>query len=480
MDEQDGAQSGLRLDVRVILVGRTGLDARLRLDPAIEMIRVKSPLEAIGELSDPIDERSPKSAVVIVGAEAIPETSGNGAGHDASDELVRGLRLVDPRVRVLRTVGKARPGIAEQNGCAPYDGVIDPDLTPEALRALVHGGAHAGAGGAMAGPGARQESNTPESHGPPVGAEPKPGLRPAEHAGPESAAPSGEPIAPQREEVGDSAVVRIVLRGGDVGVAAIDLIRARLGDSGVAFVAAGAGAPAVEGGVSVECDGRVFGHLHSRQSPVAALEPHARWLGAWMRLGEQQAQLREAAFTDPLTGAWNRRYFDKFLSAAIERARAARHSITVLSFDIDDFKQYNDRYGHGAADEILVETVRLLRSVIRPSDRVCRIGGDEFAVIFHEPGGPRVPGSHPPESVFEIATRFQEQIRQQRFPKLGLNAPGRLTISGGLATFPWDGMTPDDLVRCADGRAMESKRRGKNAIALGPGHGSESEATDGH
>jgi len=67
--------------------------------------------------------------------------------------------------------------------------------------------------------------------------------------------------------------------------------------------------------------------------------------------------------------------------------------VTVMVFDIDDFKTYNDQYGHEAGDDILREAVRLLRSVIRPSDRVCRIGGDEFAVISYEPSGPRQEGS---------------------------------------------------------------------------------------
>src|SRR5207244_13644947 len=68
--------------------------------------------------------------------------------------------------------------------------------------------------------------------------------------------------------------------------------------------------------------------------------------------------------------------------------------------------------------------------ISRPSARVCRIGGDEFAVIFYEPTGPRQEGSRHPASVFAIAQRFQAQIQQHRFPKLSDCAPGTLTISG--------------------------------------------------
>lgn len=179
--------------------------------------------------------------------------------------------------------------------------------------------------------------------------------------------------------------------------------------------------------------------------------------------------MRQEAFTDHLTGAWNRRYFERFLAAVLAGAQRDRRHVTILVFDIDDFKQYNDRFGHGAGDSILIEAVRLLRSVIRPSDKVCRIGGDEFAVIFHEPQGPREPTSRHPESISEIAQRFQRQICAHRFPKLGAEAPGTLTVSGGLAIFPWDGRTAEELLAKADERALQAKRAGKNTIVLGPG-----------
>jgi diguanylate cyclase (GGDEF)-like protein len=144
-----------------------------------------------------------------------------------------------------------------------------------------------------------------------------------------------------------------------------------------------------------------------------------------------------------------------------------------MVFDIDNFKSYNDNFGHEAGDEVLRETVLLLNSVIRQGDRVCRIGGDEFAVVFADPEGPRKPdlrgAGAMPESVEAIAKRFQDQICKMRFPKLGEQAPGPLSISAGLATFPWDGSDPVALLRHADQLALESKRRGKNAITLGPG-----------
>ncbi len=212
-----------------------------------------------------------------------------------------------------------------------------------------------------------------------------------------------------------------------------------------------------------------FGALISDRLDGAALERLSADLANWLALHEQQRQLQNAAFTDQLTGAWNRRYFDYFMPRSIEEARQRRHDVTLMVYDIDDFKTYNDRYGHSAGDDILRETVRLMVSVIRPTDRVCRMGGDEFAVIFDDPTGPREGGAHHPTSIAGVAARFQRQICDHRFPKLAEEAPGTLTISGGMATFPWDGGTADELLQRADQLALQSKRQGKNLITFGPG-----------
>ncbi|MFG0328716.1 MAG: GGDEF domain-containing protein [Phycisphaerales bacterium] len=200
-----------------------------------------------------------------------------------------------------------------------------------------------------------------------------------------------------------------------------------------------------------------------------SLERWGDWAGRWLALEDRLKTYRRLAYTDDLTGACNRRYFMEFLEHAVAEARARREFVTLMVYDIDNFKTYNDRFGHGAGDEILVETVRLLRSVIRPHDEVCRIGGDEFAIIFYDPSGQRAIGSRHPESIQDIARRFQNQIRSHRFPKLGSEAHGELTISGGLASFPWDGHDARSLLEVADHRALASKRAGKNAITFGPG-----------
>lgn len=223
------------------------------------------------------------------------------------------------------------------------------------------------------------------------------------------------------------------------------------------------------GSTPVRFGGKTFGHLSAGEAKAADLKPWANWLARWLALEDAQSTLRQMAYRDELTGAWNRRYLNHFLSESIEESKRLRRQLTVMVFDIDDFKSFNDHFGHDAGDIILRETIRLLGSVIRNGDRVCRIGGDEFAVVFADLEAPRSTGSTHPDSVEKIARRFQAQIGRMRFPRLGLQAPGTLSVSGGLASYPWDASDPAGLLHAADQRALESKRRGKNFLTIGPG-----------
>ncbi len=220
----------------------------------------------------------------------------------------------------------------------------------------------------------------------------------------------------------------------------------------------------------VEHQGFTFGLLHAPPPATAAqLAPWAHWLAHWLSLERRMDQLWELSLKDELTGAWNRRYFERFLRAVLQRAGDERFRVTLMVYDIDDFKHYNDRYGHAAGDEILRETSRLMRSVVREHDVVARVGGDEFAVIFWDAQGPRKPDSAHPTDAVKAARRFQKAICDHKFPKLADDAKATLTISGGLASFPWDGRTAEELLQRADEAAIHSKRQGKNAVTLGPG-----------
>jgi diguanylate cyclase (GGDEF)-like protein len=239
--------------------------------------------------------------------------------------------------------------------------------------------------------------------------------------------------------------------------------------SGITGVALSPTAPDDHAAVEVTHLGQSFGQLHA-PSPAssAALEPWAAWLSRWLVLHRQQQDLWFMAMRDELTGAWNRRYFQRFLSMSLARAERERSTVTLLLFDVDDFKQYNDRYGHAAGDDILRETVSMMKSAVREHDVVARIGGDEFAVIFWDNEAPRRANSRHPADIAKVVERFRKALAAHKFPKLTHEALGTLTISGGLASYPWDGQTPDELLAKADAMAFQSKQQGKNAITYGP------------
>jgi diguanylate cyclase (GGDEF)-like protein len=182
------------------------------------------------------------------------------------------------------------------------------------------------------------------------------------------------------------------------------------------------------------------------------------------------------AFTDDLSKLPNRRFLFVKLDDLLDRAARQRTRVTALICDIDDFKRYNDTYGHNAGDEIIRETGKLLRTCCRKDDHVIRYGGDEFVIVFWDADQPRVAGSQHPKSALHILERFREALSRHEFSTLGPEAQGRLTISGGLATFPWDADNAEKLLNRADDALLQAKRSGKNRIFL-VGRGAE-DATD--
>jgi two-component system, cell cycle response regulator len=201
----------------------------------------------------------------------------------------------------------------------------------------------------------------------------------------------------------------------------------------------------------------------------------AHLVGKLVSLQDRHNGLQKLAITDELTGLYNARYFRHFLSRIVEKARVMHFPVTLLLFDIDDFKKYNDQFGHGVGDEILRQVAALMKRCTRDHDLVARIGGDEFAVVFWDKEGPRQPkdphsGSlpgRPPQAPREIFKRFQRLIASEDFPMLGLSGKGVLGVSAGLAVFPYEANDVEGLLTEADRRLVHgAKKSGKNTLFI--------------
>lgn len=211
------------------------------------------------------------------------------------------------------------------------------------------------------------------------------------------------------------------------------------------------------------------------------LQSLAPLLGKAAALQARHAALQKMAITDELTGLYNARYFRHFLQRIVERARQMHFPVTLLLFDIDDFKRYNDQFGHQVGDEILKQTAAMMKRCTREHDLVARIGGDEFAVVFWDKEGPRQPReprpghiSRPPQSPEQIFERFKRMIQSDQFTALGHTGQGKLGVSAGLAVYPYDAHDVTTLIAATDNALMQgSKKHGKNRLSLvgNGGHG---------
>jgi diguanylate cyclase (GGDEF)-like protein len=170
---------------------------------------------------------------------------------------------------------------------------------------------------------------------------------------------------------------------------------------------------------------------------------------------ERQTQHRaHQALHDPLTQLHNRRGFYEALQGAIAQATAHQSPVALLFVDLDDFKHANDLGGHRKGDEILTAVATSLTAQMRRGEIVARLGGDEFAVLC--------PGTGATEAQ-AIAARLVQAVGALRFAALGQTL--RVGCSVGVATFPADAQTEDDLLACADAAMYQAKDSGKNAWA---------------
>jgi diguanylate cyclase (GGDEF)-like protein len=164
-----------------------------------------------------------------------------------------------------------------------------------------------------------------------------------------------------------------------------------------------------------------------------------------------KAQLWDMAVTDSLTGLYVRRYFMVKLHEEINRAQRYNNILSIVMADLDRFKDINDTYGHDAGDRVLKEIGRFLQQNIRDVDMVARYGGEEFVVMI-------------PEAAKDAAYCLSERLRE-KFSRLRFENLPPITISLGIATFPFDGKQPEDLLKKADAAMYAAKRAGRNQAA---------------
>ena len=162
-------------------------------------------------------------------------------------------------------------------------------------------------------------------------------------------------------------------------------------------------------------------------------------------------------WADHLTGVSNRLHFLQRFESEIRRTENYDQSLAMFMFDIDEFKSINDTYGHASGDQVIKKLADIVRHNTRSSDLVGRYGGDEFMVLMT---------SSTLEQARIYAENLREKIAASELTIPGHSAPVRLTISGGLAVYPANGISTTELLNAADSALYEAKRHGRNRIVL--------------
>jgi len=158
---------------------------------------------------------------------------------------------------------------------------------------------------------------------------------------------------------------------------------------------------------------------------------------------------------DSLTGLYSRRAFDEMFLRETERANRYGKELSVLFFDLDDFKKINDTFGHLAGDDTLVHVARIVMGEIRAIDTASRYGGEEIVVVLPETGK---------ADAFVVGERIREKVEN-----IKLNYKDQrisLTISGGIATLPIDATDTKSLIKNSDIAVYKAKEAGKNNIVI--------------
>jgi two-component system chemotaxis family response regulator WspR len=213
----------------------------------------------------------------------------------------------------------------------------------------------------------------------------------------------------------------------------------------------------------IELVARIRYHSRSYVNLLQRDEAYRALRESQQQLLEANLELRKLTQSDGLTGLSNRRYLDEYLNAEWRRGMRAQTEVSILMIDVDNFKPYNDTYGHVAGDEVLKQIASTVEGCLgRSGDLAARFGGEEFAVVLPgtSAGGTRL-----------LAEKIRLEIEALRIPHAGSSSGKHVTISvGGATLVPAPDAPMTTLIEAADLALYRAKRDGKNrVVAMEPG-----------
>jgi diguanylate cyclase (GGDEF)-like protein len=204
----------------------------------------------------------------------------------------------------------------------------------------------------------------------------------------------------------------------------------------------------------VNCSLLLFRDITKRKNTEIELNRANKELGA--RIEEIQIlqnQLREESIRDPLTGLYNRRYLEDALEREFARAQREKYQVGIIMLDIDHFKKVNDSYGHIVGDVVLQKLAKVLMTSFRLEDIICRFGGEEFLIVM--PATSAI-------TAIERVEDFRKVLEKTVID--GIGNPIQITVSAGVAVFPDNGSTMDDMIHTADQAMYKAKAAGRNQV----------------
>lgn len=177
----------------------------------------------------------------------------------------------------------------------------------------------------------------------------------------------------------------------------------------------------------------------------------------FQRLASEREFYKMLSSIDGLTELYNYRYFHQHLQMELEREKRYGRPLSLVMIDIDNFKDYNNQYGHPVGDLVLKNLASILKNTTRGCDVICRYGGEEFTVIFPETGK---------EEASIVCERIRQEVEKTNMHDGEGNSIGNICITIGLASFPADADNKNELIEQADKALYQGKEAGKNCTFI--------------